>query len=157
LTTATATSDNEILDSKRNNSGSNSPHQHHLNTAHDTFPEITQTVPLINRMVATPRVAKATDALSEFAPAMYAVVIVQVIVMLPEVLLKMLIALPSENVASGIVIDPPEPTCTYLPTSPVASVYEPVFVPTAGMLLKPTAFVPSTVQEDNTPCEGVPN
>ena len=108
-------------------------------------------------MVATPRVAKATDALSEFAPAMYAVVIVQVIVMLPEVLLKMLIALPSENVASGMVIDPPEPTCTYLPTSPVASVYEPVLVPTGGMLLKPTAFVPSTVQEDNTPCEGVPS
>ena len=68
----------------------------------------------------------------------------------------MLIALPSENVASGIVIDPPEPTCTYLPTSPVASVYEPVFVPTAGMLLKPTAFVPSTVQLESVPDEGVP-
>lgn len=107
-------------------------------------------------MVATPRVAKATDALSESVPAMYAVVIVQVIVMLPEVLLKTLIALPSENVASGMVIDPPEPTCTYFPTSPVASVYEPVLVPTAGMLLKPTAFVPSTVQLESVPDEGVP-
>jgi hypothetical protein len=81
-----------------------------LDTAHDTFPEITQTVPLINKMVATPRVAKVTDDLSESVPAMYAVVIVQVIVMLPEVLLKTLIALPSENVASGMVIEPPEPT-----------------------------------------------
>jgi hypothetical protein len=61
-------------------------------------------------MVATPRVAKVTEALSVSPPAMYAVVIVQVTVMLPEVLLKMLIALPSENVASGMVIEPPVPT-----------------------------------------------
>jgi hypothetical protein len=118
---------------------------------------MTQTVPLINRMVATPLVAKVTDDLSESVPAIYAVVIEQVIVMSPDVLLKILIALPSENVALGIVIDPPEPTCTYLPTSPVANVYEPVFVPTAGMLLKPTAFVPSTVQPDKVPDDGVPS
>jgi hypothetical protein len=77
--------------------------------------------------------------------------------MLPEVLLKMLIALPSAKVEVGITIEPPVLTCTYLPTSPVVSVYELVFVPTGGMLLKPTAFVPSTVHEDNTPCEGVPS
>lgn len=74
------------------------------------FPEITQTVELINNMVATPLVAKVTDALSESVPAIYAVVIVQVIVILPVVLLNIEIASPSANVASGIVIEPPEPT-----------------------------------------------
>jgi hypothetical protein len=39
-----------------------------------------------------------------------------------EVLLKIDITSPSAKVASGIVIDPPEPTCTYSPTSVVASV-----------------------------------
>jgi hypothetical protein len=104
---------------------------------YDTFPVITQTVPEINKTVATPRVAKLTVALSESVPAMYAVVIVQVIVIAPVVLLNMETASPSVNVASGIVIDPPEPTCTYSPTSVVASVYEPVFVPTGGIFLYP--------------------
>ena len=79
-------------------------------------------MPLIKSIVAKPLVASVTDALSESVPAIYAVVIVQVIVMLPDVLLKTLTALPSENVASGMMIEPPEPTCTYLPTSPVAKV-----------------------------------
>jgi hypothetical protein len=71
---------------------------------------MTQTVLEINKMVHTPRVARVTDALSESVPAIYAVVIVQVIVMLPDVLLKIDIASPSANVASGIVIEPPDPT-----------------------------------------------
>lgn len=69
----------------------------------------------------------------------------------------MLIALPSANVELGTTIDPPVLTCTYLPTSPVVSVYELVFVPTGGMLLKPTAFVPSTVQVLKVPEDGEPN
>jgi hypothetical protein len=71
---------------------------------------MTQTVELINNMVHTPRVARVTDALSESVPAIYAVVIVQVIVIFPEVLLKIDIASPSANVAFGIVIEPPDPT-----------------------------------------------
>jgi hypothetical protein len=71
---------------------------------------MTQTVPLINKMVHTPLVAKVTVALSVSVPAMYAVVIVQVMVMLPVVLLKIDTASPVANVASGMVTDPPEPT-----------------------------------------------
>jgi hypothetical protein len=71
---------------------------------------MTQTVPEMNNTVATPRVARVTVALSVFVPAMYAVVIEQVIVMSPDVLLKIETASPSANVASGIVIEPPEPT-----------------------------------------------
>jgi hypothetical protein len=41
-----------------------------MQTYQVTFPEITQTVPLINRIVATPRVARVTDALSVSVPAM---------------------------------------------------------------------------------------
>jgi hypothetical protein len=65
---------------------------------------------LINKIVAIPRVAKVIVALSESVPEIYAVVIVQVIVILPDVLLKIVIASPSAKVESGIVIDPPEPT-----------------------------------------------
>ena len=86
------------------------------------MPLITQTVPEINNIVATPRVARETLALSVSVPAIYAVVIVQVIVIAPVVLLKIETTSPSAKVASGIVMLPPEPTCTYLPTSPVASV-----------------------------------
>jgi hypothetical protein len=39
------------------------------------------------------------------------------------------------------VIDPPDPTCTYLPTSAVANVYDPVFVPTAGAFRYPSVAV----------------
>jgi hypothetical protein len=53
---------------------------------------------------------------------MYAVVIVQVIVMPEEVLLNIETASPAAKVASGIVIDPPEPTPTNSPISPSASV-----------------------------------
>ena len=45
-------------------------------------------MPETNNIVARPRVAKVIVALSESVPAMYAVVMEQVIVMLPEVLLK---------------------------------------------------------------------
>jgi len=83
---------------------------------------MTQTVLLINRIVATPRVAKVTLALSESVPAMYAVVIVQVIVTLPVVLLNTETTSPVANVASGIVTDPPEPTLINSPISAVVSV-----------------------------------
>lgn len=36
---------------------------------YDTFPDTTQTVPEIKRMVATPRVARVIVALSESVPA----------------------------------------------------------------------------------------
>lgn len=61
----------------------------------------------------------------------------QVIVIFPVVLLNIEIASPSANVASGMVIEPPEPTCTYLPISAVANVYELVLVPTAGKFKYP--------------------
>ena len=57
-----------------------------------------------------------------FVPAIYAVGAEQVIVMLPVVLFASEIASPSANVLVGMVIEPPVPTCTYLPTSPTASV-----------------------------------
>jgi hypothetical protein len=52
---------------------------------------------------------------------MYAVVIVQVIVIAPEVLLNTDTTSPVANVESGIVIEPPDPTSINSPTSPVAS------------------------------------
>jgi hypothetical protein len=64
-------------------------------------------------------------------------------VIAPVVLLKIETASPSANVAFGIVIEPPEPTCTYSPTSEVARVYEPVLVPTGGMFLNPRVEVMS--------------
>jgi hypothetical protein len=82
----------------------------------------TQTVPLRNKTFAKPRVAKVIVALSASVPAIYAVVIVQVIVMLPEVLLNTNTASPAEKAASGIVIEPPEPTSMTLHMSEVANV-----------------------------------
>ena len=79
-------------------------------------------------------------ALSESVPEMYAVVIEQVMVMLPLVLLKIETMSPSAKVASGMTIAPLVPTCTYLPMSVVASVYEAVLVPTAGTFRKPTLY-----------------
>jgi len=93
-----------------------------LDSAHETFPCTTQTVLEINTIVAKPLDAKVIVALSESVPAIYAVVIEQVIVIVPEVLLKTEITSPSANVASGMVIDPLEPTWTYLPISAVARV-----------------------------------
>ena len=59
----------------------------------------------------------------------------QVIVMLPVVLLKIDTASPAAKVASGIVIDPPDPTPTNSPMSPKARVYEVVLSdPDCGML-----------------------
>ena len=58
---------------------------------------MTQTVPLINKIVATPRVANDTDALVVFVPAMYDEVGLVVIVMLPVVLLKMDTTSPVAN------------------------------------------------------------
>jgi hypothetical protein len=80
----------------------------------------------MNNIVATPRVAKVTDALSVSVPEIYAVVMEHVIVMPAVVLLKTVIASPVANIAFGITILPPLPTPTNLPTSEVASVYEPV-------------------------------
>ena len=59
---------------------------------------------------------------SVFEPAMYAVVIEQVIVIVPEVSFKRVIRSPSANVASGIVILPPVVRDTYCPTSPTSRV-----------------------------------
>jgi hypothetical protein len=75
---------------------------------YDTFPVITQTVLEINKTEATPRVARETDALSVSVPAMYAVVIEQVTLTAALVLLKSETTSPLVNVASGIVIEPPE-------------------------------------------------
>jgi hypothetical protein len=61
-------------------------------------------------IVATPLVDRVTEAWSVSIPEIYAVVILQVIVMFPVVLLKILTASPSLKVASGIVIEPPVPT-----------------------------------------------
>ena len=101
-----------------------------------TFPLTTQTVPLINKIVATPLVASVIVSLSVFVPAMYAVVIEQVMVILPVVLLKIEITSPAANVLFGIVIDPLVPTPTNLPTSVVANEYEVVLSdPDCGMFL----------------------
>ncbi len=55
----------------------------------------------------------------------------------------MTMASPSANVELGMVIEPPEPTCTYFPTSVVANEYELVLVPDAGKFLYPTVNVSS--------------
>jgi hypothetical protein len=96
---------------------------------------MTQTVPERNRIVATPLVASVTVALSASVPAIYAVVIVQVIVMLPEVLLNKETMSPAAKVASGIVMEPDAPTPMNSPTSLVARVYEVVLsLPDCGTL-----------------------
>jgi hypothetical protein len=74
----------------------------------------------INKMVATPRVANDTEALSLSVPAIYAVVIEHVIVKLPLVLLYSDTTSPALNVLSGIVI--PADNEITLPTSLVATV-----------------------------------
>ena len=81
---------------------------------------ITHSVPLINNTVATPLVANETVAWSVFVPAMYAVVIVQVIVKLPDVLLYSDTTSPAAKVELGMVI-PADKDIT-LPTSLVAIV-----------------------------------
>jgi hypothetical protein len=54
--------------------------------------------------------------------------------MLPVVLLKIDTASPAAKVELGIVIDPPDPTPTNSPISPVAKVYEVVLSdPDCGM------------------------
>jgi uncharacterized membrane protein len=80
------------------------------NSAHDTFPDTTQLVGPVNRMVAIPLVATETLATAVLKPAIYAVLIEHVIVMLDVVLLKTLITSPSAKVELGIVTLPPEPT-----------------------------------------------
>lgn len=87
-----------------------------------TLPVTTQTVPLINRIVATPRVASVSVSLSVFVPAMYAVVMDMVSVTLPVVLLKIVMTSPAANVLFGTVILPLAPTPINLPTSVVTRV-----------------------------------
>jgi hypothetical protein len=107
-----------------------------MSASYVTLPVTTQTVPLINNTVATPLVANVIVALSVFVPAMYAVVIEQVIVILPDVLLNIETISPAANVASGIVIDPLVPTPTNSPMSVVASEYELVLSdPDCGIFL----------------------
>ena len=60
--------------------------------------------------------------MSVSTPAIYAVVILQVIVALPVVLLNTVTTSPALNIASGIVTLPPEPITTNLPKSVVANV-----------------------------------
>ena len=88
---------------------------------------MTHTVPDTNKILAIPRVAKVTVALSASVPAIYAVVIVQVMVMPAAVLLKTKTASPAEKVALGISMEPPDPTSMNSPTSLVAKVYAVVF------------------------------
>lgn len=76
----------------------------------------------MNSTVQTPRVCKVTLDWSVSVPALYAVVMEQVIVILPDVLLKIEITSPLAKVASGMVMLPPGPTSTYSPTSEVAKV-----------------------------------
>jgi hypothetical protein len=73
-------------------------------------------------MEATPLEARVMVALSVSVPEMYAVVMVQVIVIPDAVLLYSVTTSPLENTELGISMDPPEPTPMYLPTSPDTSV-----------------------------------
>jgi len=94
---------------------------------------ITHSVPLMNNTVATPLVANDTVAWSVLVPAMYAVVIVHVIVRLPDVLLYSDTTSPAEKVELGMVI-PADKEIT-LPTSLVAIV---VVVELTGTFRKPS-------------------
>jgi hypothetical protein len=76
----------------------------------------------MNSTVATPAAANVIVALSVNVPAMYAVVIEQVIVAVDPVLLKILTTSPAANVELGIVIAPLAPSSINSPTSVTASV-----------------------------------
>ena len=91
-------------------------------STHVRLPLNTQSEGLINKTVATPRVANVTEALSESVPDKYAVVIVRLIVTLPVVLLKIDTASPAENTLFGTSIAPPDPTVTNSPISVIANV-----------------------------------
>lgn len=62
------------------------------------------------------------EVLTVLNPAMYAVGAEQVIVMLPVVLLKRVMASPSAKVDVGMTMLPPVVSWTYLPTSATARV-----------------------------------
>jgi hypothetical protein len=65
---------------------------------------------------------------------------------------------PAANVELGTVIEPPDATCTNSARSDVCNVYELDFsAPAEGIERKPTPLVPSAVQFDKLPLEGVPN
>ena len=99
-----------------------------------TLPDTTHIELDKNKMVATPRVARDTLALSASVPARYAVVMVKLIVRAPVVLLKRDTALPAENTPLGTSIAPLAPIVTYSPMSVIASVYSEVFsAPADGM------------------------
>jgi hypothetical protein len=87
----------------------------------------------MNNTVATPLVANDTVAWSVLVPAMYAVVIVHVIVRLPDVLLYSDTTSPAAKVELGMVI-PADKEIT-LPTSLVAIV---VVVELTGTFRKPS-------------------
>lgn len=70
---------------------------------------MTQEVALKNRTVATPRVTRDTEETVVLDPAIYVVVVEQVIVTLPDVLLTSTTTFPAENTLLGIVTDPPDP------------------------------------------------
>ena len=70
---------------------------------------MTQSVVVINKIVATPRVSIVTLSTSASVPALYTVVMAeQVIVRLPAVLLKIVITSPAINILAGTVTVPPE-------------------------------------------------
>ena len=78
---------------------------------------MTQSVVVINKIVATPRVSIVTLPTSASVPALYTVVMAeQVIVRLPAVLLKIVITSPALNILAGTVTVPP--ALITFPTSP---------------------------------------
>ena len=105
-------------------------------------PVRTQTLELMNRILATPLTPTLTEVFDELFPGVNAVKPVQLIVNDVLVLLNTDTASPDENVLVGIVIVPFELDCsTNLPTSTVDNVYAAVFCPTGGMFIKPRVDV----------------
>lgn len=92
---------------------------------HVTVPEIIQAVADVNTKETIPFAASSAvppppELIVE--PAIFAVVTLKVIVTVVAFVLITDTTSPSANVLLGTTIDPPEPTCTYFPTSPTAKV-----------------------------------
>jgi hypothetical protein len=73
-------------------------------------------------MVARPLDAKVTVDTFVSVPAIYDILVEQVIVIALDVSLYIVIASPADQIILGIVIEPPDTTLTYLPTSLVVKV-----------------------------------
>ena len=106
--------------------------------APDNEPVITQTLELMNRILAIPLVDTLTEVFVALFPGVNAVKPEQLITNDVLVLLNTDTASPDENVLVGTVIVPFAFACsTYLPTSSVVRVYASDFCPTGGMLMNP--------------------